>query len=48
MSETHVLIRLLWKYFPRNWEFGSALSKLWNFGWGGGVEPPKPLPLVRH
>jgi hypothetical protein len=27
-------------YFPRNWEFGSALSKLWNFG---GFEPPNPL-----
>jgi hypothetical protein len=32
---------LLRMYFPRNWEFGSALSKLQNFG-GGGVEPPKP------
>jgi hypothetical protein len=31
-------------YFPRNWEFGSALSKLWNnfFFFGGGFEPPKP------
>jgi hypothetical protein len=28
-------------YFPRNWEFGSALSKLQNFG-GGGLNPPKP------
>jgi hypothetical protein len=29
-------IRLLWmySYFPRNWEFGSALSKLQNFGGG--------------
>jgi hypothetical protein len=26
-------------YFPRNWEFGSALSKFRNFG--GGAEPPK-------
>jgi hypothetical protein len=26
-------------YFPRNWEFGSALSKLRNFG---GVEHPNP------
>jgi hypothetical protein len=33
-------------YFPRNWEFGSALSKLQNFG-GGGVEHPNP-PSVRH
>jgi hypothetical protein len=22
MSETHIMIRLLWMYFPRNWEFG--------------------------
>jgi hypothetical protein len=29
-------------YFPRNWEFGSGLSKLRNLG-GGGFEPPKPL-----
>jgi hypothetical protein len=40
MSETRILIRLL-----RNWEFGSALSKLWNLG--GGVNPTKPL-SVRH
>jgi hypothetical protein len=33
-------------YFPRNWEFSSALSKLRNFG-GGGVESPKS-PSVRH
>jgi hypothetical protein len=32
MSETRILIRLLRLYFPRNWEFGSALSKLRNFG----------------
>jgi hypothetical protein len=31
-------------YFPRNWEFGSALSKLQNFG-EGGFEPPTPPPL---
>jgi hypothetical protein len=37
MSETHILIGLLLMYFPLNWEFGSALSKLWNFG--GGVNP---------
>ena len=30
-------------YFPRNWEFRSALSKLRNFG-GGGFEHPKPPP----
>jgi hypothetical protein len=40
MSETRIRIRLLWMYFPRNWEFGSALSKLQNFG--GGFEPPPP------
>jgi hypothetical protein len=34
MSETCILIRLLRMYFPRNWEFGSALSKLRNFGEG--------------
>jgi hypothetical protein len=27
--------------FPRNWEFGSALSKLRNLG-GGGIEHPQP------
>jgi hypothetical protein len=32
-------------YFPRNWEFGSALSKFWNF-WG--VEPPQPPLSVRQ
>jgi hypothetical protein len=37
MSETRILIRLLRMYFPRYWEFGSALSKLMNFGgWGWG------------
>jgi hypothetical protein len=33
-------------YFARNWEFGSALSKLRNFGGGGGV-PPRPTPRGR-
>jgi hypothetical protein len=33
---------LLQIYFPRNWEFGSALSKLQNFR--GGVWTPKPPP----
>jgi hypothetical protein len=43
-NETHILIRLLRMYIPRNWEFGSALA----FGISGeGVEPPKP-PSVRH
>jgi hypothetical protein len=32
MSETSILIRLLRMYFPRNWEFGSLLSKLQYFG----------------
>jgi hypothetical protein len=41
MSETRILIRLLRMYFPRNWEFGSALSKRRNFE-GGGVDPPNP------
>ena len=44
MSESHILVRLLRIQFPRNWEFGSALSKLRNFG---GFEPPPlgtPLP----
>jgi hypothetical protein len=46
MSETPILIRLLWMYFPQNWEFGSALSKLWNFG--VEFELPKPRSLVLH
>jgi hypothetical protein len=46
MSETRILIRLLRMYFPRNWEFSSALTKLRNFG-GRGLEPPKH-PSVRH
>jgi hypothetical protein len=47
MSETRILIRLLRMYFPENWEFCSALSKLRNFGGGGGGEPTNPL-SVRH
>ena len=43
MSEIHILVRLLRMYFPRNWEFGSALSKFRNFG---GFEHPPPS--VRH
>jgi hypothetical protein len=43
MSETRILIRLLWIYFPRNWEFGSALSKILNFGGGEGEHPKRPL-----
>jgi hypothetical protein len=33
---------LLRMYFPRNWEFSSALSKLWN--WRGGWTPQTPAP----
>jgi hypothetical protein len=29
-------------YFPRNWEFGSAVSKLRNLGEGGGLNPNPP------
>jgi hypothetical protein len=44
MSETHILIRLLWMYFPWNWEFGSALTKqLQNLG--RELNPPNPIPL---
>jgi hypothetical protein len=49
MSESRLLVGLLRMYFPRNWEFGSALSKLRNFGvGGGGLNTPNPLgtPLV--
>jgi hypothetical protein len=46
MSESHNIVRLLWMYFPWNWEFGSALSKLRNFG--REVEYLKPAPSVRH
>jgi hypothetical protein len=45
MNETHILIRLLQMYFPWTWKFGSALSKIRNFG-GGGVELPKLPPPV--
>jgi hypothetical protein len=51
MNETHILIRLLHMYIPRNWEFGSALAKLHNFGRGGGLNPLKPpfgKPLYRR
>jgi hypothetical protein len=34
MNETHILVRLLRMYIPRNWEFGSALAKLRNFEGG--------------
>jgi hypothetical protein len=44
-SEPRILIRLLRMYFPRNWEFRSALSKLRHFGGGGGVGTP---PTTSH
>jgi len=44
MNETRIVVRLLRMNFPRNWEFGSALSKLRNFG-GEGVSSPKTPPL---
>ena len=47
MSESRILVRLLRMYFPWNWEFGSALSKLRNFG-GGFEHTNLPPPLVRH
>ena len=47
MSETRILVRLLWMYFPRNWEFGSVLSKLRHFGGEGGLNPP-PNPSSRY
>jgi hypothetical protein len=39
MSETRILIRLLWIYFPRNLAQRRTV--------GGGVQPPNP-PSVRH
>jgi hypothetical protein len=42
MSETHIVISLSGMYIPQNREFGTALSKLRNFG--RGFEPPLPLP----
>jgi hypothetical protein len=33
-------------YFPRNWKFGTALSKLRNFGVGGLNPYPLGTPLV--
>jgi hypothetical protein len=43
MSKSRILVRLLRMYFPRNWEFGSALSKLRNFGGVRTPQPPPPL-----
>jgi hypothetical protein len=47
MSESCIVIRLLRMYFPWDWEFGLALSKLRYLG-GEGVEPPKLPPLVHR
>jgi hypothetical protein len=43
MNETRIMITLLRVYILRNWEFGSALSKLRNFR--EGVEHPNPSAL---
>jgi hypothetical protein len=32
ITENRILVKLVRMYFPRNWEFGSALSKLQKFG----------------
>jgi hypothetical protein len=49
MNETHIPIRLLRMYIPRNWEFGLALAKHLNFGGAGGVLTLLNLPpSVRH
>jgi hypothetical protein len=42
MSETRILVRFLWMYFPRNWEFDSVLSKFHNFFFGA------PLDMARN
>jgi hypothetical protein len=42
MSEPYILFRFLRIYFPRTWEFGSALTKLRNFGGGVGFNPRIP------
>jgi hypothetical protein len=45
MNETRILVGLLWMYIPRNWEIGSALAKLQNFGVGFDTPPPHGMPL---
>ena len=42
IGENRILVRLLRMYFPWNWEFGSALSKLRNFGGGRGLNTLNP------
>jgi hypothetical protein len=48
MGETRILVRLLRMYFPRNWEFGSALSKLRNLGLGGLNPSPRNATEYRY
>jgi hypothetical protein len=36
------MIRLVRMYIPLNWEFGSALAKLRNFGGSLTPQPPHP------
>jgi hypothetical protein len=48
MSEPRILIRLLRMYFPRNWEFGSALSKLQDFGRGLSTPTPPRYATACH
>ena len=49
MSESRILVRLLLMYFPRNWEFGSALPNFGISGGEGGLNTPLSLSLsVRH
>jgi hypothetical protein len=43
MNETHILIKMLRMYIPRNWEFDSALAKLQNLGGGDLNRPNTPL-----
>jgi hypothetical protein len=44
MSETHIMIRLLRMYIPRNWEFGSVMAKggIFFFGGWGGLNHESP------
>jgi hypothetical protein len=48
MNETRILISLLRMYIPRNWEFGSALAKLLNFGGGGGGLTPRGILVFKR
>jgi hypothetical protein len=45
MNETRILITLLRMYIARNWEFGSALSKLRNLGAFESQNPPLGTPF---